>query len=473
LRAKIYTGLILFIGAFSVILFISPVAHGLTLPAQCPGVIGNYNVIQGTAGDETLRGTAGNDFIFGDGGNDTIIGGGGNDCISADSGTDNITTGSGDDVILVGGDNNIIKAGEGDNFVISGSGRDNIVTGGGNDTIIAGDGNNAIRSGPGDDTITTGSGNDYINAGGGADSCFAGTGRNILSSCESGNETPAEQPSDDNQDNQDNQPDPNGNNGSDNDNSGGSPNNGTDNNNQDNGTPANNDNETPPAEDNTTPGPTVGNGIVLGMGGGVPPISVRDEKISSPAPGRVIVSWKTNIPSTSQVVYGINSQDSPDNPPDYGYASATPEDIYLTTDHRVEINNLDSSKKYFLRPVSDVMNSTEGIGIELIKDSVVPTAANESLALNLAPINQESSDTASAAPNKKDTTSPKNSLDAEEIHSPDGRDATTTDKATSTNEEIALLFGVIPMTSSQFFLIILVIFVFAITIWWSRARRRK
>ncbi len=204
--------LVLLVG-FTTPAFAGPVPP---LPAACPGVIGSYNVVLGTAANEVLNGTPGADYIVGNGGDDQVNAGAGNDCIVtlggndtinasaghnviiAGAGVNNVTTGGGNDNITTGDNNdtindsgggNTIVAGHGVNNVTSGGGHDNITTGdgddtivdsGGNNTIVAGQGVNNVTSGGGHDNITTGDNNDTIAAGGGNNTIVAGHGMNTV-----------------------------------------------------------------------------------------------------------------------------------------------------------------------------------------------------------------------------------------------------------------------------------------------------
>lgn len=84
-----------------------------TLPSECDGVIGDYNLIQGTNGDDTLVGTSAKDFIFGYGGNDKIKGKSAGDCLIGGTGNDTIDGGSGNDVLYGGAGNDDMKGGSG------------------------------------------------------------------------------------------------------------------------------------------------------------------------------------------------------------------------------------------------------------------------------------------------------------------------------------------------------------------------
>ncbi len=179
--------LVLFL--FPIVAIVDKPVNAATLPAQCPGVIDDYNVILGGSGSQTLDGTAGKDFIDGGGGDDTINGNGGDDCIDGGGGDDIIITTSGNDVILGGGGANTINAGDGNNTIISGNGKDTITTtGSGTNSIDAGGGTNIITTGDGADTITSGNGSDTINSGGGNDIITTGGGTNIVNAG-AGNDT--------------------------------------------------------------------------------------------------------------------------------------------------------------------------------------------------------------------------------------------------------------------------------------------
>ena len=84
--------------------------------------------------------------------------------------------------------------------------------------------------------------------------------------------------------------------------------------------------------------------------------------------GNVAVSWKTNIPATSQVLYGSESIEHPTLPQLYGYATSSPEYVKLKTSHTVIINGLDDGVQYWFRPLSDNSDTVEVYGIELTYD---------------------------------------------------------------------------------------------------------
>lgn len=108
----------------------------------------DYNLIEGTPGDDVISGTDGDDLIFGLEGDDLISGGLGNDCIYG---------GSGDDVI---------------------SGED------GDDTIRGNSGNDILKGQSGNDLIYANSGSDVIDGGSFSDRCYLDSSKDLLINCE-------------------------------------------------------------------------------------------------------------------------------------------------------------------------------------------------------------------------------------------------------------------------------------------------
>ncbi|OYU01548.1 MAG: hypothetical protein CFE36_09685 [Sphingomonadaceae bacterium PASS1] len=178
-------------------------------------------LIDGTAGNDTLVGTAGADTINGFGGNDTINGNAGNDVIDGGAGSDTINGGSGDDTLsdseggaqLNGGDGNDIitgrnqvsmptaggilsaNGGSGDDTIdfasvngsVSGDAGNDVITlgggyasGGDGSDVINMSGSGSVYGGEGNDTITSGSGDDYIDTGNGNDIVDSGAGNDIV-----------------------------------------------------------------------------------------------------------------------------------------------------------------------------------------------------------------------------------------------------------------------------------------------------
>lgn len=176
-----------------------PVLIGLDLVRRlsCAGVTGTeaelramgYNVIVGTAGDDTLTGTLGRDAIVGLGGNDAIdgrlgddllCGGDGNDRLSGGLGVDRIAGDAGDD--LLDGDlgADTITGGAGADVLSGGVGDDTLDGGDGNDTVLGGIGADRLNGGAGDDVLDGDLGNDTLSGGDGNDRLSGGLGADVL-----------------------------------------------------------------------------------------------------------------------------------------------------------------------------------------------------------------------------------------------------------------------------------------------------
>lgn len=100
---------------------------------------------------------------------------------------------------------------------------------------------------------------------------------------------------------------------------------------------------------NRTAGPLVfgGFGPLLGP-------SIYEQKIEEIGDTYVIISWFTDYPSSSRVIYDTISHSSLDFPPNYGYNFSTQElDIGpKVITHRIRIDGLKSQTSYFYRVVS-------------------------------------------------------------------------------------------------------------------------
>ena len=97
----------------------------------CGHAYSDYNIIEGTSGDDVISGTDGDDLIFGLAGNDLISGGLGNDCIFGGTGDDIISGGDGDDMIKGNSGNDILKGQSGTDIIYANSGSD-VLDGGAN-----------------------------------------------------------------------------------------------------------------------------------------------------------------------------------------------------------------------------------------------------------------------------------------------------------------------------------------------------
>ncbi len=110
-------------------------------------------VIEGTAGRDTVNAGAGHDLIFGNSQRDNLDGGEGDDILVGESWADTLTGGDGLDVVL---------GGAGADNLEGGAGNDNVVGGSGADLVSGGDGDDAVTGMSGADTLRGGDGNDYV-----------------------------------------------------------------------------------------------------------------------------------------------------------------------------------------------------------------------------------------------------------------------------------------------------------------------
>ncbi|MCD4705827.1 fibronectin type III domain-containing protein, partial [bacterium] len=94
-----------------------------------------------------------------------------------------------------------------------------------------------------------------------------------------------------------------------------------------------------------------------GGGGGVTSLYIHTEiaeKDGATAPETisVVITWHTNKPATSRVVYGLSPVDPLGPWPNLGYPNSTIEDLEKVTFHTVIIDGLLANTQYYFRPVS-------------------------------------------------------------------------------------------------------------------------
>ncbi|MCK5591217.1 MAG: lamin tail domain-containing protein, partial [Candidatus Pacebacteria bacterium] len=108
-------------------------------------------------------------------------------------------------------------------------------------------------------------------------------------------------------------------------------------------------------------------------------INISQEDVEYLGAGSALVTWRTNIPATSQVVYGDDSINRSDfgSVPEYGYDSVNEEALSLKTTHSMLITGLTHGTQYYFRPVSDKSGVTEVIGKEVTYTFIqVPPVCN-------------------------------------------------------------------------------------------------
>ena len=72
--------------------------------------------------------------------------------------------------------------------------------------------------------------------------------------------------------------------------------------------------------------------------------------------GEILVSWKTNIPSGTRVIYDTTSQ--ADRTRNFTYAEATTDDREFVTNHSANLGELEVGTVYYLRAVSKTNSQT-------------------------------------------------------------------------------------------------------------------
>ncbi len=142
---------------------------------------GDYNIIEGTNGPDTLEGTDAADSILGNGGNDSISNNGaGDDIIRGGTGNDSLRDSNGSNDLLDGGpDDDILIAGAGDDSLLGGDGNDTLNADRGADTLAGGDGSDVLWA-YGSDSLAGESGNDTLFADGSNNTIDGGAGNDNL-----------------------------------------------------------------------------------------------------------------------------------------------------------------------------------------------------------------------------------------------------------------------------------------------------
>ncbi len=94
---------------------------------------------------------------------------------------------------------------------------------------------------------------------------------------------------------------------------------------------------------------------------------ISEQTSTNPTDTSVTITWTTDHPATSRVVYGTASVSDASSTaagePNYGYANSTDENAATTTDHSVTVSGLTPGTTYYLRSVSH--GSPESVGNEI------------------------------------------------------------------------------------------------------------
>ena len=114
---------------------------------------GNWNILAGGKGRDTLVGGHRTDILVGHQGKDTLRGGDGNDWLFGGSGNDLLFGNNGHDTLFGGSGNDRLHGNKGNDWLIGGLGDDLLRGNRGNDVLIGGPGMDRLDGGPGDDFL--------------------------------------------------------------------------------------------------------------------------------------------------------------------------------------------------------------------------------------------------------------------------------------------------------------------------------
>jgi hypothetical protein len=110
-----------------------------------------------------------------------------------------------------------------------------------------------------------------------------------------------------------------------------------------------------------------------GGGGGSTPLTISNEQLAVTGTTSVTVTWNTNLPSDSRVVYGMASVTTLGMKPSYGYQLTTATDSTNVYNHSMVVSGIPSAIATYYRPISSMVSETV-TGIELTRTPEISTA---------------------------------------------------------------------------------------------------
>ncbi len=115
-----------------------------------------------------------------------------------------------------------------------------------------------------------------------------------------------------------------------------------------------------PSSGPTQPASTGGGG----GGGSFVALAIHNEQASAITQSTATITWSTNKPSETKVLYDTVSHDGTAGAPNYGYANATLNDVTWVMSHTMSLTNLQPGTTYFWRAYS-FENNGAALGDEM------------------------------------------------------------------------------------------------------------
>ena len=128
---------------------------------------------------------------------------------------------------------------------------------------------------------------------------------------------------------------------------------------------------------------------------GIPPI-ISAETESSVSSSAITITWTTDDPATSRVIYDTVSHPVLGTAPNYGYAGSTVEDPVKVTSHLHAVSGLSAGTVYFYRTISH--GSPETVGDERSFSTTQVASTNDSTSTSTSTSNTSSTSTTQPSP---------------------------------------------------------------------------